>query len=64
MKPLRQRHLVDATPLDGRGRRTPQTLLTLDERDHYLRDAANKVAELRTLSPKGIDRVGDENANA
>lgn len=31
---------ADAVPVDGRGRRTPATLLRLDERDSLLREAA------------------------
>ena len=29
-----------AVQFDGRGHRSPQTMLLLDERDHYLREAA------------------------
>jgi hypothetical protein len=32
--------LADAVAVDGRGRRTPSTMLQLDERDHFLREAA------------------------
>jgi hypothetical protein len=40
MKPVRTSDVASAEPCDGRGRRTPQTLLLLDERDGYLRQAA------------------------
>ena len=40
MKPLRSSTFADAVPVDGRGRRTPSTLLAIDERDHFLRAAA------------------------
>jgi hypothetical protein len=44
--PAHERHLVQriglthAVPVDGRGRRTPQTMLLLDERKKYLIEAA------------------------
>jgi hypothetical protein len=41
MKPLRASTFADASPLDLRGRRTPSTMLQLDERDHFLRLAAD-----------------------
>jgi hypothetical protein len=40
MRPLRATDLTDAEPFDRRGRRTPQTLLLIDERDALLRVAA------------------------
>jgi hypothetical protein len=40
MKPLRSSAFADAMPLDGRGRRSPATMLAIDERDHFLRAAA------------------------
>jgi hypothetical protein len=40
VKPLRPSIFDDAVPVDGRGRRTPQTLLLLDEREAYLIEAA------------------------
>ena len=39
MKSHRATAFADATPLDGRGHRTPQTMLLLDERDKLLRRA-------------------------
>ena len=40
MKPVRASAFADAVPVDGRGRRTPLTLLHLSMRDHFLRTAA------------------------
>lgn len=40
MKPHRPSAFADAVPVDGRGQRTPATLLLLDERDNLLREAA------------------------
>lgn len=40
MKPHRASAFADAVPLDGRGRRSPQTRLLLDERDRLLIEAA------------------------
>jgi hypothetical protein len=40
MRPLRHSAFADAAPLDGRGHRTPATLLVLDERDKFLVEAA------------------------
>jgi hypothetical protein len=40
MKPLHASAFADAAPIAGRGRRSPQTLLLIDERDRYLREAA------------------------
>ena len=41
MKPIRHASLADAVPLErGRGERTPQTLLLIDERDKLLIVAA------------------------
>jgi hypothetical protein len=37
---VRLLRLADATAVDARGRRTPSTMLQLDERDHFLREAA------------------------
>jgi hypothetical protein len=42
MKPVRTADLTNAVPVDdGRGRRTPLTLLHLSVRDHFLRAAAD-----------------------
>jgi hypothetical protein len=41
VRPHRASVFADATPLDGRGRRTPMTLLHLSVRDHFLRAAAD-----------------------
>jgi hypothetical protein len=41
VRPHRASVFADATPLDGRGRRTPLTLLQLSVRDHFLRAAAD-----------------------
>ena len=40
MMRLRASDLLDAVPFGGSGRRTPQTLLLIDERDRYLVEAA------------------------
>jgi hypothetical protein len=40
MKPHRATAFADAAPVDGRGRRSPATLLVLDERDALLIEAA------------------------
>jgi hypothetical protein len=40
VRPHRASVFADATPLDGRGRRSPQTMLLLDERDKLLIEAA------------------------
>jgi hypothetical protein len=40
MRQLRTIDLAHAVPFGGRGRRTPATLLVLDERDRYLIEAA------------------------
>jgi hypothetical protein len=53
MRPLRSSAFDDAMPLDGRGRRTPQTMLLLDERDQFLRAAA---AHFPGLSHREIAR--------
>jgi hypothetical protein len=41
LKPHRPSAFADAAPLDGRGRRTPLTLLHLSVRDLFLRAAAD-----------------------
>jgi hypothetical protein len=40
MKPHRASAFADAAPLDGKGRRSNETLLRIDERDRYLIEAA------------------------
>ena len=40
MKPQRPSEFADAVPVDGRGHRSPQTLLILDERNELIRAAA------------------------
>ena len=47
MKLHRASAFADAVSLDGRGRRTPQTMLLLDERDHLLREAAEVLSRLQ-----------------
>ena len=42
MKPVRAIAFVDAGPIDGRGKRSNQTLLRLSKRDHLLREAARR----------------------
>jgi hypothetical protein len=42
MKPITHAELTHAVPVDGRAHRSPQTMLFIDERDHYLREAANR----------------------
>jgi hypothetical protein len=42
MKPVRPSIFADATPVDGRGRRTNETLLRLDERDKLLIEIARR----------------------
>ena len=43
MKTLRAADLTNAVPVaDGRGHRSPQTLLAISERDHLLREAARR----------------------
>jgi hypothetical protein len=42
MRQVRTADMTDAVPLDGRGHRTPQTMLRLDERNHFLREAADR----------------------
>ena len=42
MKPVRPSIFAGATPLDGRGRRTNETLLRLDERDKMLIEIARR----------------------
>lgn len=39
MKPQRPSAFADAVPVDGRGRRSPQTRLLIDERDRLLIEA-------------------------
>jgi len=39
MRPIRHASLAETAPLDGRGRRSPQTLLAIEERDALLREA-------------------------
>ncbi|WP_036053937.1 hypothetical protein [Bradyrhizobium sp. URHD0069] len=41
MRPHRATAFAHAVPVDGRGRRTPLTLLHLSVRDHFLRAAAD-----------------------
>jgi hypothetical protein len=40
MKAVRCADLTGAVPIDRRGHRSNETLLRLDERDHFLREAA------------------------
>jgi hypothetical protein len=40
VKAVRTIEITQAVPLDGRGRRTRQTELTISERNRYLREAA------------------------
>jgi hypothetical protein len=40
MKRVRTIELTHAVPLDGRGHRSPQTMLLINERDRYLIEAA------------------------
>ena len=42
MKPVRVADLTHATPLDGRGRRSPGDVLARTVRDHLLRTAADR----------------------
>jgi len=42
MKPLRALAFADAGPIDGRGKRSNQTLLRLSKRDHLLCEAARR----------------------
>jgi hypothetical protein len=42
MRPLRANDVRNATPVDGRGKRSNETLLRFDERDKLLREAAHR----------------------
>jgi hypothetical protein len=42
MKPVMRIEVTHAEPLDGRGHRSPADILARDERDHFLRAAADR----------------------
>jgi hypothetical protein len=42
MKPVRTADVARAVPLDGRGQRSAQTMLSINEREALLRDAADR----------------------
>lgn len=42
MKPVRTADLTNVVPVDGRGKRSNETLLRIDERGHFFREAARR----------------------
>jgi hypothetical protein len=57
MKPQRASAFAVAVPLDGRGRRTPQTLLLIHERDALLVEAARFYPGLSQRETARLIRV-------